>query len=104
MTLAQAMLNVGAKLPSLPQIRQRLNRAYDIVRSDGSGYSLHKIRNGADPGYIVFKASTSLLEDNSVSYQVTKQSCTCPDYPGAPSNLCKHRLAILLVEEMAKAK
>lgn len=95
-TLAQAMLLVGAEIPLAdPKVSQRLNRAYDIVRTDGYGYTITPQGKGV---YTVFKASTSSMTDNSITYVVDKVSCTCIDYPTARANLCKHRLAIRLYE------
>lgn len=96
MSLAQAMVTVGNDIPLADlKVSQRLNRAYDIVRTDGSGYAITPMGNGV---YTVFKASTSLMEDNSITYVVDKASCTCPDCPTARANLCKHRLAVRLYE------
>jgi len=96
MSLAQAMVTVGAEIPlSDIKVSQRLNRAYDIVRCNGSGYAITPMGNHT---YSVFKASTSAMTDNSITYIVDKVSCTCIDYPTARANLCKHRLAIKLYE------
>lgn len=96
-TLHQALLNVSSKLPmDDKKVSDRVNRAYDIVRSLGSGYSIKKNKNG----YTVYKESTSLLEDNSVYYTIDERGCSCPDNPTARGNLCKHRLAVMLIEEM----
>jgi hypothetical protein len=96
MSLAQAMVTVGEQIPLADiKVEQRLNRAYDIVRTDGHGYAITPMGNHV---YSVFKASTSLMTDNSITYIVDKVSCTCIDYPTARANLCKHRLAIKLYE------
>lgn len=100
MNLQQAYFNVAVNLPTSTDVKKRLDKAYDIVRCDGEGYSLHKM----PMGYIVYKASTSLLEDNSHSYQVTQQSCDCPDFGSTRGNLCKHRLAVMLLIEMSKGE
>jgi len=101
MKLQQAYLNVAARLPSTPDIKVRLDRAYDIIRCNGEGYSIQLPFKAGQP-YTVHKASTSLLEDTSVSYTVTPQSCTCPDAAKTRTGLCKHRLAILLLQEMGE--
>jgi len=96
MSLPQAMVTVGEQIPLAdPKVEQRLNRAYDIVRTNGHGYVITPMGNHV---YTVFKASTSLMTDNSITYIVDKVSCTCIDYPTARANLCKHRLAIKLYE------
>lgn len=96
MSLAQAMLTVGEQIPLAdPKVEGRLNRAYDIVRTNGHGYVITPMGNHV---YTVFKASTSLMTDNSITYIVDKVSCTCIDYVTARANLCKHRLAIKLYE------
>jgi predicted nucleic acid-binding Zn finger protein len=99
------MLNVSAKLPiDDKKISDRLNRAYDIVRMLGSGYSIKREieRDNDVVYYTVHKESTSLLEDNSVYYTVIEDMCSCPDAPTARGNLCKHRLAVKLIEEMGR--
>lgn len=97
-TLAQAMLNLSARLPiEDKKVSDRLNRAYDIVRLLGQGYSITKKENG----YEVYKESTSLLEDKSVYYWVEHGQCSCPDNSTARAGLCKHVLATMLMSEMA---
>lgn len=100
-TLIQAYLDVSMKIPIEDvKVLQRLDRAESLLKS--YGYSVNEV--GVDTAgntlYHIFKASTTLLEDTSVQYEVTVQHCTCPDYPSARGNLCKHRLAIMLKEEM----
>ena len=98
MSLAQAMLDVGHALPlSDVKVSQRLNRAYDIVRCNGSGYVINPQGEGR---YLIHKASTSLTTDNSITYHVSRATCDCIDYGTARANLCKHRLAILLYEKV----
>lgn len=104
MNLAQAYLNVSLKLPIDDiKVKQRLDRGYDII--NGYGYSISQI-NRPNPNmevcYKVSKASTSMLEDNSAVYHVSITSCTCPDFEKARAGLCKHRLAVMLIEEMNK--
>ncbi len=99
MILQQAYLNIAAKLPTSSDVKKRLDRAYDIVRLNGEGYQIHAYGSGI---FHISKASTSLLEDTSRAYYVTEQSCTCPDFDHARANLCKHRLAIMLLCEMEK--
>lgn len=99
MTLAQAYLSVSDKIPvSDVKVKQRLDRAYEIVRRLGEGYDVIKEDNSNN--YKFFKASTSLLEDTSTQYLVSVQECTCPDFDKARGNLCKHRLAVMLLMEM----
>ena len=100
MNLAQAMLNIGARIPITDKsIKDRLNRAYDIVRCQGEGYEVVKPSQQSN-FYYVNKASTSLFTDTSARYIVTTTSCTCPDFEKARAGLCKHRLAVILIEEM----
>jgi SWIM zinc finger len=96
MILAEAFLKVSGDIPvSDPKVEQRLGRAYDIVRTDGHAYAITPEGEGV---YTVFRASTSLTTDNAIGYVVDATTCTCPDYPTARANLCKHRLAIRLYE------
>lgn len=98
MNLAQAYLNVSLKLPVEDiKVKQRLDRAYEII--NGYGYKITEPSEGVTH-YCVEKASTSLLEDTSAHYSVSRETCTCPDFESARGNLCKHRLAIMLLEEM----
>ncbi len=92
-SLAQAYLNVSLRLPVEDiKVKQRLDRAYEIV--NGYGYEITVISKADEwnPIYIyhVEKASTSLLQDTSMCYTVTNKSCTCPDFDTARGNLCKH--------------
>ncbi len=97
-SLKAAYLGLSLRLPIEDiKVRQRLDRGYGIVISEG-----YSIAQGTDNCYTVYRASTSLLEDNSVTYEVGEESCTCPDFPTARGGLCKHRLAVMLVEEMKK--
>lgn len=96
MNIHQAFVELTAKLPQEKPIQMRLERAYDIVVK--FGYSITKANNV----WHVDKASTSLLEDNSAHYQVTQDSCSCPDFENAPARLCKHRLAVRLLELMER--
>jgi hypothetical protein len=97
-TLHQAMLNLSAKLPvEDKKVSDRLNRAYDIVRMLGSGYSITQEK---DHSFTVYKESTTLLENNSVYYTIVEDMCSCPDALTARGNFCKHRLAVKLIEEM----
>ena len=99
MTLQQAFLNVAATQPTSEDVKRRLDRAYDIVRSNGSGYSLQRPLHKGD-AWKVHKASTQLLEDNSITYLVSSAICTCPDFVSARGGMCKHRLAVAMMIEM----
>lgn len=96
MTLHQAMINVASKIPVVdPAVRVRLDRGYNIVRSQGYTLSQH------ENSWLVYKESTSLLEDSSARYAVSEsEGCTCPDAQTARGGLCKHRLAVMIKEEM----
>lgn len=75
-------------------VQKRLNRAYDMVRDNGYGYSIVKSN---EDSWIIHKASTNLLIDNSAMYTVQDHQCTCPD-DQARGGLCKHVLAVMLLE------
>lgn len=100
-TLQQAYLNVAATQPTSEDVKRRLDRAYDIARAKGEGYSIQKPLFRGEAWH-VHKASTSLLEDNSVTYLINSTSCTCPDFVSARGGMCKHRLAVAMVIEMEK--
>ena len=96
-----ALFTLSTRLPIEDKsVSDRLNRAYDIVT--GYGYTVELLNSDNDAEYAVYKASTTLLEDTSVCYSVTQHSCTCPDYEKARGNLCKHRLAVMIVREMVR--
>jgi regulatory protein YycI of two-component signal transduction system YycFG len=100
MTLQQAYRIVNNKIPvSDIKVQQRLDRAYNIICYNGEGYQIKRMDEGE---YEIHKASTSLLEDTSIYYEVTTMTCTCPDYDKARGNLCKHRLAVMMLVEMEK--
>lgn len=98
-SLRQAHFAVSQRLPLEDiKVKQRFERAYnDLI--NGYGYTIEHLGDGE---YLISKASTSLLEDTSVCYAVTVSSCTCPDYETARAGLCKHRMAVMVVEEMNK--
>jgi hypothetical protein len=94
MTLSEASAALARKLPlENPSLRRRFDRAYDMIRMPG--YELKKQPDGC---YIVEKLSSSLIDDTSALYYVTDTSCTCPDYQTLLQGLCKHRIAIMLLE------
>lgn len=103
--LAQAMLTVSQRVPSADKsVQDRLNRAYDIVRALGEGYTITAVTNGV---YKVHKASTAPAfssADSSRDYVTDNRSCSCPDFEKARAGLCKHRLAVMLLEEMRNAE
>ena len=97
-SLAQAYLDLSLQIPvEDTTVKRRLERAYDILADKG-----YEVRCIDSNSYIVHKASTSLLEDNSHSYDVSMDSCTCPDFPTARGGLCKHRLAVMMYVEMGQ--
>ena len=114
MTLQDAMKVLETKIPVATDdtVKVRLNRAYDIVRQNGSGYVLTKSNSTIKPltgGYIwhIHKASTAPAfssDDSSAFYTVNAEGCNCPDATGgkARAGLCKHRLATMLMIEMEK--
>jgi len=100
-----AYFEVSQRLPIEDiKVRQRLDRAYEIV--NGHGYDIEPVYNSLEvviiDSWLIHKESTSLLEDNHVQYCVDSESCTCPDYTTARGGLCKHRIAVILVQEMMK--
>ena len=101
-TKDQAYVSISQQLPLDEKLLKRLDRAKNDVLS--YGYDVLCIGIDADGAklYQISKASTTLLEDTSKSYEVTHSTCTCPDYPEARAGLCKHRLAIMILEEMEK--
>lgn len=97
-SLRQAYFDLSLRLPVEDiKVLQRLDRGYDITQS--YGYTIDKVSSS---DYHIHRESTSLLDDNAITYIVTKDSCTCPDYETARGGLCKHRLAVMLLEEMMK--
>jgi len=99
--LAEAYLAVSERIPIEDiKVKQRLDRAYDIIRANGSGYTITRYNTTEGDKYRIFRASTQLLEDNSAVYTTDTKSCTCPDAEKCRAGLCKHRLAIMLLVEM----
>lgn len=90
----QAYLKVKAGLPDDVTCYKRLDRALDIVQGFGYEITVHPEDSNI---YVVKKASTSLLEDNSHQYHVTDVDCDCPDFEKARAGLCKHRLAVKIL-------
>lgn len=97
----QAYVNILAQLPFDASIIKRLDRAKNEVLSYGYSITVLFEKKGIKR-YKITKASTSLLEDNGHSYSVTNTTCSCPDFDSARSGLCKHRLAVMLLEEMER--
>lgn len=105
MNLAEAYLAISEKIPIDDiKVKQRLDRAYDIIRANGEGYTITRYNTTEGDKYRIFRASTQLLEDNSAVYTTDTQSCTCPDNATARAGLCKHRLAIMLLVAMANSQ
>lgn len=100
MTLREAVAIIEAELPIEDiNIKRRVERAYGIVTSQG--YTVHQV--SADVWH-VSRASTSLFEDNSQTYKVSlpEHSCTCPDFGSVRGGLCKHRIAVMILQEMQR--
>lgn len=95
MNLQEAFLALSQKLPKDEALLKRLDRAYSIV--DGYGYTITHEGEGL---YRVEKASTSLFTDESRVYTVTNKTCSCPDFEKVRAGMCKHRLAVRLLEMM----
>lgn len=100
MTKKQAYINVLERLPFDPKIVQRLDRASEQVLGYGYEVKHAGIATSGERLYYISKASTSLLDDNGHTYGVTNKTCNCPDFETARAGLCKHRLAVMLLEEM----
>lgn len=86
-------------------VEGRVRRAVnDILLQQGVKYDLTKV---SEVLYTCLRYSTSIFEDNSITYALRKQDgmwvCECPDYEKAPFNLCKHRLAVQIHEAMVGA-
>jgi hypothetical protein len=101
-SLYEAYKTIERKLPiEDKKIADRLRRARDEVLD--YGYEVELIlRDDKEVVYRIEKLSTSLLEDNSKTYRTTLKECDCPDFPSARAGLCKHRIAVMIREEMLK--
>jgi hypothetical protein len=103
MNLQQAFLTVASKIPVEDiKVKQRLDRAYDIVQCGGSGYAITKSLRHNEYAWHVHKASTSPLDTTATMYTVDGEGCSCPDAVSARAGLCKHKLATMIVAEMEK--
>jgi SWIM zinc finger len=99
-SVREAYFNISQRLPMDDiKVKQRLDRAYDIVI--GNGYTVEPLSTDLHE-FDIYRESTSLFEDNAVHYYVDEQSCECPDFGSARGGLCKHRLAVMLVKEMCR--
>lgn len=102
-TKDQAYVTIAQQLPLDEKIMQRLDRAKNSVLSYGYDIKATHVDGHGRMIYRISKASTALLEDNGHAYEVTSNTCNCPDYETARAGLCKHRLAVMILEEMGKA-
>ncbi len=91
----EAYVKLKEKLPDDENVYRRLNRALDIVQ--GFGYELKQHSEDSEL-WVVNRASTSLFDNNEAQYFIDDTSCTCPDFKKARAGLCKHRLAVKLIE------
>lgn len=91
-----AYTKVKERLPDDKGVLVRLERALEIVQ--GFGYDIAQELDN-DTHWVVRRASTSLLEDNSAEYHIDSESCSCPDFEIARAGLCKHRLAVFIIQE-----
>lgn len=104
LSLQQAMVNVGQKIPLADKsVASRLDRAYEILATKRHSYMVQLPTRKGQP-YKIIKASTSALNTTPTVYHVTIKTCDCLDFEKARGNLCKHRLAIMLWEEMRDGK
>lgn len=101
-TKDQAYVTIAQQLPLDEKIMQRLDRAKNDVLSFGYDIKITRTNDRRQMVYLISKASTTLLEDNGHTYTVTSNTCNCPDYETARAGLCKHRLAIMILEEMER--
>ena len=98
-TISQAYLDLSLRLPiEDDSVQKRLHRAHNDVLNP-QAYNITKTGDGL---YTIRRYTTSAFEDNSVEYLVSSKSCTCPDFEKTRAGLCKHRLAVMLLEEMEK--
>lgn len=95
---------VASRLPMEDRkVADRFHRGKEII--NGYGYEVELVLvDGRDRVYKVERLSTSLLEDNSAVYRVTLRECDCPDFRAARAGLCKHRIAVLIREEMDRCR
>jgi hypothetical protein len=102
-SLEQAYFSVTMQLPVEDKsVSDRLTRAYNILSQPGYSITYGGSIDGRKV-YDVIKLSTGILTSNDDShYVVTNQDCTCPDYEKARAGLCKHRLAVMIKEEMLR--
>lgn len=102
MTLQEAYTIVESKIiASDPQVKRRLDRAYDIIRTEGQGYVLTKSMLHGQYIWHIHKASTAPIAsgiDSSQMYTVDSDSCNCPDAATARGKWCKHKLAVMIKE------
>lgn len=92
-SLWQAWLDVMSEMPNDPALMARANRGSDIIEGRGEEYTIDEYLPSK---FIMVKVSSQ------AQYHVDLFTCTCPDYPSARGNLCKHRLAAMLLLEMRK--
>jgi hypothetical protein len=104
-TQMEAYLRVAERLPvDDASVLRRLERADRDILS-GYGYDITPCPCGstdASRQYYVTKLSTAPMGtgEGDTIYIVSRDACTCPDVPTARAGLCKHRLAIMIDEEM----
>ncbi len=100
MNVQQALEIIKGILPiEDPTVAARLGRACGLLQQPGYNFTYIDEVNG----WHVEKASTSILDTQPSAYSVTKaEGCSCPDAVGgrARAGLCKHALAVMLLEQM----
>jgi len=100
-TQMEAYLRVAERLPiDDPSVLRRLERADRDILS-GYGYDITPCALDQHK-YCVTKLSTAPMGtgEGDTVYIVSRDACTCPDVSTARAGLCKHRLAIMIYEEM----
>lgn len=100
--MAVVIAELTSELPTIPALERRIQRAVnDIILGEGIRYHVNK---DDAKTYSVRRYTTSMFEDNEAVYFVTKDAyvwiCNCPDFEKAPFNLCKHRIAVTILEGM----
>ena len=80
---------------TLPECNGRVESAVKIVLAD----DVDLLPNGT--------ATVASQSNSQTTYHIVNGSCDCKDYPKAPSNWCKHRIAaglVLRARALAKAR
>ena len=86
----QAVAEIAAKAKeTLPECNGRVDKAVAIVLNG----DVELLEGG--------KAKVASQSNGTTVYHIVNGECTCKDYPKAPSNWCKHRIAAGLAKRVA---